>query len=586
METRANFVLIGIFTIAGVLAGLGFFIWLARAEFDRQYAYYDILFESVSGLGTSAEVLFNGLNVGQVLELALYEDDPALIRVRIEVDAATPVGPGTVAQLQAQGVTGVSAVALQGAETEREEFTRFSPDGVPIIESEKSVLQTLTEDAPDLVEEVSGLLADLRAFVRPENQDYVTRILNSLENAAGQLDDALSDFSAISQSVREGTGEIAAFTGRLDQIGAAIESTLATADETLRVVQSTMAEAETTLQAGTEALTAAGDTFGAADQTLAQARTFLAEDLPRISADLSRAIGTLEGAVAEVRSEVVATVGGFGQTATAATARLAEIEGTIAAFDATLAEAQETLSAIESASASVGTLVEGEGTALVADARATLAAVNETVASLNRIAAEDVPVIVADIRAATATANEVIDSVGRDVAAFTERLDPLVATGEETLATATQALRDASATLGRIEGALDTAERTLAAAGTTFEGANALIETDLGPAIGDIRSAAAQFEQTMAQVTEDVPAITQGLREAVARATETVATVEAAVAASAPGIESFTTTGLAEFTRFAREAQDLIARLDRLTQQIERDPTRFFFGGNPSEFRR
>ena len=50
METRANYVLIGTCALVGILLGLGFFVWLAKFQLDRQYAYYDILFDNVSGL--------------------------------------------------------------------------------------------------------------------------------------------------------------------------------------------------------------------------------------------------------------------------------------------------------------------------------------------------------------------------------------------------------------------------------------------------------------------------------------------------------------------------------------------------------
>ena len=43
METRANYILIGAFTIAGILGAFGFFLWLAKFEVSRQYAYYDVL---------------------------------------------------------------------------------------------------------------------------------------------------------------------------------------------------------------------------------------------------------------------------------------------------------------------------------------------------------------------------------------------------------------------------------------------------------------------------------------------------------------------------------------------------------------
>ena len=69
METKANFALIGAFTILGFLSLLAFLMWFAKLEMDRQFAYYDIYFTEVSGLGVSSEVTFAGLSVGKVVDL-------------------------------------------------------------------------------------------------------------------------------------------------------------------------------------------------------------------------------------------------------------------------------------------------------------------------------------------------------------------------------------------------------------------------------------------------------------------------------------------------------------------------------------
>ncbi|MDO7723120.1 MAG: MlaD family protein, partial [Loktanella sp.] len=71
METKANFVLIGAFTLAGLIGLMGFFLWFAQVELDRQFAYYDIRFSSVSGLSNASDVRFNGLAVGQVVDVKL-----------------------------------------------------------------------------------------------------------------------------------------------------------------------------------------------------------------------------------------------------------------------------------------------------------------------------------------------------------------------------------------------------------------------------------------------------------------------------------------------------------------------------------
>src|SRR6056297_507720 len=105
METRANYVLIGAFTVLLSLGLLGMLLWFAKVEVDRQYAYYDVLFEDVSGLSEAASVRFNGLRVGSVVRLRLDPDDPSEVRVTLEVAAETPVRTDTVAVLQLQGAT-------------------------------------------------------------------------------------------------------------------------------------------------------------------------------------------------------------------------------------------------------------------------------------------------------------------------------------------------------------------------------------------------------------------------------------------------------------------------------------------------
>ncbi len=133
MEIRANFLLIGAFTLFGILGSLGFFLWLAKVEVDRQYAYYDILFEDVSGLGEAGSVRYNGLPVGQVVWLSLDRADPSKVRVRIEIDAGAPVKTDTVVTLELQGVTGVSYVSLAGGSPGAGRLQAAPGEDVPVI---------------------------------------------------------------------------------------------------------------------------------------------------------------------------------------------------------------------------------------------------------------------------------------------------------------------------------------------------------------------------------------------------------------------------------------------------------------------
>ncbi|MCC6008227.1 MAG: MCE family protein [Rhodobacteraceae bacterium] len=188
METRARYVLVGIFTLVGLLAALGFILWLAKVQLDRTYAQFDIVFDSVAGLGQASAVQYNGVTVGKVLTIALDRDDPALVRVRIEVVASTPIRVDTMATLASQGVTGVAFVALEGGSADSPRLQVIAPAVVPLIASKPSVLQGLITGAPDLLSEAILLIRDIRAFTTPDNEAAIAGILRNVESATARID--------------------------------------------------------------------------------------------------------------------------------------------------------------------------------------------------------------------------------------------------------------------------------------------------------------------------------------------------------------------------------------------------------------
>jgi len=243
METSARYVLIGSVTLMAILAGLGFVLWLGKIQIDRTYARYDIVFDSVEGLGAASPVRFNGVDVGKVLTINLNRANPSQVRVSIEVAAETPIRQGTVATLQSQGVTGVSFVGLEGGRADAELLPRDPFTGVPLIPSESSVVQGLIEDAPDLLEEAISLLKNLRSFASDENQQSVTSILKNVDVTTARLDAALTDFAEITDNVAKATGQIAEFTARLDSVADKADTALETANNALAGVNSFVASA-------------------------------------------------------------------------------------------------------------------------------------------------------------------------------------------------------------------------------------------------------------------------------------------------------------------------------------------------------
>lgn len=275
METKANFVLIGAFTILGFLGLLAFLLWFAKLEIDRQFAYYDIYFTEVSGLGVSSEVTFAGLSVGKVVDMVLADDDNGVVRVRVEVDDGTPVRENSTASLEIQGVTGVANVAITSGTLSTPLLTR--DDGLPpVIVGNASVLQTLSNEGPQMISRLNTVAEQLTELLGDENQTRVRHILANVENSSANLDKALDDVSSATTAIADAAGDIRAFG---DKLGTLSET------------------AETTLNKFTE-------TAGNADTALASARTTLDEVRSYVAGDLDTLTVNLNDTAATLREEL------------------------------------------------------------------------------------------------------------------------------------------------------------------------------------------------------------------------------------------------------------------------------------------
>src|ERR1700740_3116505 len=95
-ETRANYVLIGLFTLAVIAGAFGFVLWFSTAGGAGERTNYRVVFDgSVSGLNTGASVLFNGIRVGEVTGLALDPASPRAVVAMVSVDKAVAVRKDT-----------------------------------------------------------------------------------------------------------------------------------------------------------------------------------------------------------------------------------------------------------------------------------------------------------------------------------------------------------------------------------------------------------------------------------------------------------------------------------------------------------
>src|SRR3546814_18960272 len=107
METKANYVLIGAFTILVSLFLLGFGLWAAKYSSDKSWRESDVVFrEPVTGLTNGSSVQYNGIALGTIESLKLAPNDPRAVIARPKLQADAPVRTEPPAKLSTTSLTG------------------------------------------------------------------------------------------------------------------------------------------------------------------------------------------------------------------------------------------------------------------------------------------------------------------------------------------------------------------------------------------------------------------------------------------------------------------------------------------------
>jgi phospholipid/cholesterol/gamma-HCH transport system substrate-binding protein len=203
METRANYVLIGAFTLATAAFLLLFGLWAAKYTSDKDWRFYNVVFdEAVTGLTEGGSVQYNGISVGTVDTLSLAPDDPRKVIAHVKLRATTPVKVDTHAKLSFTGLTGTAFIQLTGGSPNAQSLVPENSDTVPTILTEASALQNIAETANKLVARLDKVLSD-------DNIQNITKTLDNIENATGVLADQRKDLGALIVNARISSEKLA-----------------------------------------------------------------------------------------------------------------------------------------------------------------------------------------------------------------------------------------------------------------------------------------------------------------------------------------------------------------------------------------
>ena len=311
MSKKGNKTIIGIFVLGAVALVIAAILILGSGKFFKQTHTYVMVFDgSVKGLNVGSPVVFRGVKIGSVSDIAmLFDPSDMTIRIAVYVELSEgqtrAVGPnvealpkaqarhedimeefiqqhGLKAQLESQSfVTGQLQIALDFYPDKPAKIVGVDPH-YPEIPTIPMTLQEVGKKLQDLpLEEIfAKLLSTLEGIDKLVNSPELNESINNLNQA-------LAGVQRLVQSVENRFGPLAT----------SVEETVKHYGTLARNTNSKIGPLASNANEAIKAITAAAKQ---ADKTLVQVRGLVGEDSPT-TAELTKTLKELSAAARSIR---------------------------------------------------------------------------------------------------------------------------------------------------------------------------------------------------------------------------------------------------------------------------------------------
>ena len=533
METRANYALIGVFTLAVIATAFLFVYWFSGGDTGARRQPVRVVFSgSVSGLSKGSIVTFNGIRKGEVTKLDL--EDTSRVVAEIEVDRTTPIRTDTRAKLELQGLTGVATVALIGGDAGAPPLPPPPGQQLPTIFADRSDFQDLMEAARTIARRADDVLERIGKVVA-DNEGPLNRTLTNVERFSLALSNNAPGIDRFLEQVGQAAERVGPLAAKLESL----------TDDVQKLVRAVEPQRVSRTVENIEGFT----------ETLAQNR----ENVSNTLRDAARLAGRLN----ESADKLDATLTDIGALVRAVDAsRINRSFDNIESFTATLKDNRQNVDQIlkDAATLTVGlNTTRAKADSALDDVSKLMRAVDTGMVNRTLANIEGFSLTLAENR-------QNVDAILRDVAGITRALDVAkinrTIDGAERFATT---LGNSSPDVDKmIKEARSLAEK-LNKSADRIDGVLLAAEKFLGSASG--KEGESMFHE---------------VREA-ARSIRTLAdNLDKRTADITLGINRFTGSGLREVETLTAEGKRTLNDVGRAVRSLERNPQQLIFGGKPS----
>lgn len=218
METKANYVAVGIFTILAVLAAFGFVYWTAAVGDRGETAILRVRIPgSASGLGRGSAVLFNGIKVGDVQRVYIDPTNPNAAIADTAVDRLTPITRSTRADIGLAGLTGQANIELKGGDAQEVRLLDEADNTGKVAEitANPSAVTNLLQTAQDIFQRADSVINNLESFVK-EARGPLTETVNNAQTFSKALADNADGIDKFLESVSSLSTQLQSVSGQLE----------------------------------------------------------------------------------------------------------------------------------------------------------------------------------------------------------------------------------------------------------------------------------------------------------------------------------------------------------------------------------
>jgi phospholipid/cholesterol/gamma-HCH transport system substrate-binding protein len=391
METRANYVIVGIFTLAAILAAFGFVYWTAAIGDRGETALLRVRIPgSASGLARGSFVLFNGVKVGDVRRVYIDVDNPTVAIADTEVDRLTPITKSTQADIGLAGLTGQANIELKGADPRETKLLdeAEAENKVAEITANPSAVTNLLQTAQDIFTRADKVLSQLEGFTSDvrgpltKTVENAQKFSDALAKNADGIDKFLTSVSALSE-------ELQGVSGKLDGTLKAAEGLLNSVDK------DRVKEIVANIDTFTRNLKQSGDQFDGVIKGVNTAVASINDFAQKTQGTLAKVDGVLDGVNPNDVRDALSNIKSASESANKAASDIASVTKKFGDraddIDQTISDAKQLAERLNNASVRVDGILakvdsllgSGEANGVMADARETLKSFKQVADTLN-----------------------------------------------------------------------------------------------------------------------------------------------------------------------------------------------------------